>query len=494
MCIRDSVHSYQVRDNFSISIQDFNIVSEFKNGPVPKMNKKSIMGDVNGLDMRNKNIVTVSDNVSIESFLDKLNSPPDPLNVTEMITVSSIVDVGGRSVPGNYKDLFYQWWDQCVSGGDEFTINLQDIGATLIPITLNVERSVNRDNLTVKLTIEGYSITVKFDLTRTIGSCLMKEPNGAYIFFSGKKIGNAFFELFNPILRDPAVDTRSPPNLEHLINQFAHIVSSSAGLDDVDKATQGTLNLFRHLDYNYPLIGKFFLVGKLIGDLLCPLSCDNDWYTLTNDKPLVARCVILEKKALFKYTKGNWGKLNYVSGFYYFIPSHPPRNPAPPAPAPHAPAPPAPAIDDAGRRIRLSIEFGEQVNILLETQIRTVNDKLDREIRFYMRNIIRLDKPFTSNTESRLKYKKELCLKSIRNDVKKLFKSELSYQEFQTRIQGMTCSILPRSQTGGQTGVENNIIVKWKKERFDIPLPLKVDDLKFADLKSIILSLSLIHI
>jgi hypothetical protein len=124
--INAHVHSYQVQNTFSI--QDFNIVSEFKNGPVPKMNKKSIMGDVNGLDMRNKNIVTVSDNVSRESFLEKLNSPPDSLNVTEMITVSSIVDVGGRSVPDNWNERFHKWWNEYVDGGDNFTINLQDIG------------------------------------------------------------------------------------------------------------------------------------------------------------------------------------------------------------------------------------------------------------------------------------------------------------------------------------------------------------------------------
>ena len=171
------------------------------------------------------------------------------------------------------------------------------------------------------------------------------------------------------------------------------------------------------------------MVGKLIGDLLCPLSCDNDWYTITNDKPLVARCVILEKKALFKYTGGTYGKLNYVSGFYYFIPSHPPRNtashaPAPPAPASLVPAPlapPAPPATALDTRITESIEFGERVNILLEEQIRIVNDKLDREIRFYMREIIKTGKRFPPNTESRLNSQKKKCLNSIRKNVKKLF-------------------------------------------------------------------------
>ena len=240
--INAHVHSYQVRGNFLI--QDFDIVSQFKNGPVPKMNKKSIMGDVNGLDMRNKNIVTVSDNVSKDSLLNNLNSPPDSLNLTEMVTVSSIVDVGGRSVPDNWKDRFHEWWNECVDRGDNFTINLHDIGATFMHITLNVER-IDLGNLTVRLTIEGYTIPVKFDLTqRGIGSCLMKETNGAYIFFSGKKIGNAFFEIFNRIFRDPALDIRSPRNLiDLLIPEFANIVSSTARID-LNTATQGTLNKF----------------------------------------------------------------------------------------------------------------------------------------------------------------------------------------------------------------------------------------------------------
>ena len=82
-------------------IQDFDIVSQFKNGPVPKMNKKSIMGDVNGLDMRNKKIVTVSDNVSIESFLYKLNSIPaiTPLIKFEQRDTDATCKAKLRSIP-----------------------------------------------------------------------------------------------------------------------------------------------------------------------------------------------------------------------------------------------------------------------------------------------------------------------------------------------------------------------------------------------------------
>ena len=272
------------RDPFTISMDtqvsryQLNIFTEvipypILNGPVPKLNMKSFMGEFDGLRLQNTKIVTVSDNVSANSLLQKLNSQPGSHNVTEMVTISSIVDIGGRSVPTDFQNLFNEWWRECVDGDHNFTINLQDIGVATIPIVLNVERDTvagGNTTLTVNLTFLDKTVTVRFDLSQTIGNCLMKDPNGAYILFSGKRIGNEFFEKINTIFRHAAVDLRiTLTSYDRVLHELAGLIAQSTRIP-VDTTLAHLIALFNSLGgfENIYVIGMFFLIAKLIHFLI----------------------------------------------------------------------------------------------------------------------------------------------------------------------------------------------------------------------------------
>jgi len=143
------VDSYQLNQdvgglNRLIDGNPFNALS----GPIPKHSSipyfmQRLETGIELIREGETKVVVVSDNVSAgavdrailknqsQIFLRNVNPPP-PVhpNIEETVTLSSIVDMAGKSVPTNWAELFHRWWDECV--GEEvnsFNINLTAIGA-----------------------------------------------------------------------------------------------------------------------------------------------------------------------------------------------------------------------------------------------------------------------------------------------------------------------------------------------------------------------------
>ena len=278
-------------------------------------------------------VVVVSDNESISSllrsvnvFLNNVNSQPRPLNITEAITLSSICDAASRSVPLNWAHLFDIWWSECVDDTDNFTIDLQAMGAVAIPAVLNISRTPVGSRtpitniLTVQLNIQGTLIDVKFNLNEpSIGKSMIKDPAGAFIFFSGKKIAYEFFRGYNILVQSKS-EFKSQNFISKQFDTFkkdlAKVIASTANVN-LQKATFALNSLISRLNNDFDLMAIIFLVAKLIGDLLCPLCCHDLWYTITTDKPLVARCFLLMKRVLLRYKRGLHGTKTYMDGFLF---------------------------------------------------------------------------------------------------------------------------------------------------------------------------------
>jgi hypothetical protein len=340
--IKNQVRSYQVDSvNFNFEGNPYALPSLY--GPIPKHSSipyfmrtletgtELLQGDTK--------VVVVSDNASADAvqrsisrhsqiFLRNANSQPHPANITEAVTLASIIDMAGKSVPGNWAELFHAWWDDCVGEFDTFNINLTAIGAVNMGGTgLIISRTAtqqmrsrgDKGYLRVGIVVEGRApITIDYDLNQpSLEQSIMRNQNGGYIFVSGKNIAKVFFEEYNTLLT-PGTD-RNPGGraMEHLLTNVASAVSKATRIPIVDTRIH-VENIFRTLYYNCDLIGKYFIVGKLIGDLLCPLCCDDKWYTISNDNLMIARCLILSKRALFSKHS------NQFSGFYFFVPEEPP--------------------------------------------------------------------------------------------------------------------------------------------------------------------------
>jgi hypothetical protein len=153
---------------------------------------------------------------------------------------------------------------------------------------------------------------------QSIERSIIKDPTGGYIFVSGKNIGSMFFTVYNEILNKTASGVRTPSG-DQVIDIIASEVNKATG-QDVVTARVAVQNIFRQLT-DYDIIGIYFIIGKLIGDLLCTLCSDNKWYTVTNDNLLIARCLILLKRALLFHNS------KAFSGFYFFRPQLQENNP-----------------------------------------------------------------------------------------------------------------------------------------------------------------------
>jgi len=346
--IKSQVSSYNLNSvNFNFNFEGNPYVYTFDSlsGPMPKHSSipyfmqrletgiELLQGDTK--------IVVVSDNASAnavhrtikkqsEIFLRNANPPPAGAPITEAVTLASIIDMAGKSVPPNWAELFHAWWDDCVGEEfDTFNIDLTAIGAVNMGNTgLQIHRTATRlgvqgdkGSLVVGIVIGRTTVNILYDLNqRSLEQSIVRDTRGTvggYIFVSGKNIAKVFFEEYNKVLNggtDRGAQTRLQ---QQFLNRVITTVSD-ATRTPVDDATTHVINIFHTLGNDYDLIGKYFIVGKLIGDLLCPLCCDDKWYTITNDNLMIARCLLLSKRALFSKHS------NQFSGFYFFVPQEQP--------------------------------------------------------------------------------------------------------------------------------------------------------------------------
>ena len=351
--IKSQVSSYQLNSvNFNFEGNPYAYALPSLSGPMPKHSSipyfmRTLETGIELLEGDTK-IVVVSDNASAnavhrtikkqsEIFLRNANAG-HPTNaehprapITEAVTLASIIDMAGKSVPPNWAELFHAWWDNCVGEDfNNFIINLTDIGAVNMGNTgLTIRR--NRGNqitqgihgsLEVGIVIDGRApVNILYDLNQQsleqsiVRNPTGRNPTGEYIFVSGKNIAKVFFEQYQSLFQRAAADLRLNPEI--LIETVASAVSDATRIPIID-TRRHVQYIFETLQSNFDLIGKYFIVGKLIGDLLCPLCCDDKWYTLTNDNLMIARCLLLSKRALFSKHS------NQFSGFYFFVPQEQP--------------------------------------------------------------------------------------------------------------------------------------------------------------------------
>jgi len=182
----------------------------------------------------------------------------------------------------------------------------------------------DKGSLVVGIVIGGTTVNILYDLNqRSLEQSIVRDTRGTvgtvggYIFVSGKNIAKVFFEEYNNVL-DGGTD-RITARSQHLLDMVVNAVRDSTHIS-IEAARRDVTAIFTTLGRfdNFPLIGAYFIVGKLIGDLLCPLCCDDKWYTLTNDNLMIARCLLLSKRALF------YKKNKLFTGFYFFVPQEQP--------------------------------------------------------------------------------------------------------------------------------------------------------------------------
>ena len=342
--IHEQVNSYQLSQNVGGLIRMFD-ANPFNalNGPIPKHSRipyfmQTLETGIELIREGETKVVVVSDNASLDSvhraiskqsqiFLRNVNPrPPEPPNIEETVTLSSIVDMAGKSVPTNWAQLFHRWWDNCLDVDvNNFNIDLTAIGAVdmrgaELTITRNRGNQItpgNNGSLQVGIVIDGTTVNIFYDLNQqSLEQSIVRETLGTvggYIFVSGKNIAKVFFEEYNNVLNS---GTDRIERDQRLLEMVVNAVKDATRISRED-ARRYVITIFSTLG-EYNLIGKYFIVGKLIGDLLCPLCCDDKWYTLTNDNLLTARCLLLSKRALFsKHNK-------LFSGFYFFVPQEQP--------------------------------------------------------------------------------------------------------------------------------------------------------------------------
>jgi hypothetical protein len=346
--IHFQVDSYQLNQGVGglrlIDGDPFNALS----GPIPKHSSipyfmQRLETGIELIREGETKVVVVSDNVSAgavdrailknqsQIFLRNVNPPPPARqNIEETVTLSSIVDMAGKSVPPNWAELFHAWWDNCVGEQvNSFNINLTAIGAvnmddTGLTITRNRGNQITQGthgSLQVGIVIGGTTVNILYDLNqRSLEQSIVRDTRGTvggFIFVSGKNIAKVFFEEYNNVLHGGT--DRIAPRSQHLLDMVVNAVRDSTHIS-IETATRDVTAIFTTLGGfdNFPLIGAYFIVGKLIGDLLCPLCCDDKWYTLTNDNLMIARCLLLSKRALF------YKKNKLFTGFYFFVPQEQP--------------------------------------------------------------------------------------------------------------------------------------------------------------------------
>ena len=342
--IKSQVSSYQLDSvNFNFEGNPYALGS--LSGPMPKHSSipyfmRTLETGIELLQGDTK-IVVVSDNASAnavhrtikkqsEIFLRNANAnaehPRAP--ITEAVTLASIIDMAGKSVSPNWAELFHAWWNDCVGEEfDTFNINLTAIGAVNMGNTgLQIHRTAtpvmrvagDYGYLQVRIVVESIGLTtIHYNLNQlSLEQSIVRNESGEYIFVSGKNIAKVFFEQYQSIFQRVGADVRNI-NLDILFENVASAVRDATRIN-IDDTRRHVQNIFRTLGYNFDLIGKYFIVGKLIGDLLCPLCCDDKWYTLTNDNLMIARCLLLSKRALFSKHS------NQFSGFYFFVPQEQP--------------------------------------------------------------------------------------------------------------------------------------------------------------------------
>jgi len=346
--IKSQVSSYNLNSvNFNFEGNPYVYALHSLSGPIPKHSSipyfmQRLETGIELIREGETKVVVVSDNASLASvhreilknqsqiFLRNVNPPPpERPTIEETVTLASIIDMAGKSVPTNWAALFHKWWDECV--GEEvnsFNINLTAIGAVnmdgtgliisrrAIPAMRGAHDAHDYGSLEVGIVVEGRApITISYDLNQqSLEQSIVRNTSGEYIFVSGKNIAKVFFEEYNKVLNGGT--DRIAPRTQHFLNMVVNAVSEATRIN-VDLATPVSA-IFHTLGDDYNLIGKYFIVGKLIGDLLCPLCCDDKWYTLTNDNLMIARCLLLSKRALF------YKKNKLFTGFYFFVPQEQP--------------------------------------------------------------------------------------------------------------------------------------------------------------------------
>ena len=300
----------------------FNLLNE--NGPVPRVGLHAFMKRFYVDDVPNKNLVFVADNVTgrcLSEFIKSLNR--GDIEISESISAASVIDMGSRCDPGNWGQLLYHWWDAKVTqnphgnkDNNKFSIDLTAIGAVRIPTTLTLERNSDKFNsggdiLTVTLEIDRIApLTVRYNLNRGLNASIMYDNTGTYSFFLGKDVAVQFFILANTFkpfaTRNNAANTRS---IRLKVTETVKKIVGGRGPSAAD-ITEDINRLFGN--YTIDEVAIILPIVKLIGDLLFPLCSSDDCFTLSSDKLLICRCIVLGVDALLRYSYGS------VEGFYYF--------------------------------------------------------------------------------------------------------------------------------------------------------------------------------
>jgi hypothetical protein len=485
--IKSQVASFQLGENLSFMFQANPYLLPLSCGPIPKSKSSSIKYFMRTLDTGREllqgaetKVVVVADNVSRDAvnrtiaqsrnFLNKVNSNPNPVNINETVTLASIVDMAGKSVPNNWTQVFDTWWNDCVDRNKiSFGIDLTAIGAVNIGGTgLVIERSTEQEriagnnSLTVGIVVNGGDrLNIRYNLNAvSLEQSILRDPTGEYIFVSGKNIAFVFFqEYYNLLITDRGVDYR------RIIHMVAQAVASATGLP-YDYVQPHVVNIFNTLGNDYEVIGIYFIIGKLIGDLLCPLCCDNKWYTLTNDNLLISRCLLLYKRALFsKHTK-------QFSGFYFFVPEDPPDAQA---------AAVAQRNQTLTDRIRVDKLSTKRLELLVEEKIKALNNYIHIKVRRYG------DSPDELKI---IKMHKYFCEVQIRDAFFKFLDDEITQETAIDKINRISRLIITDTkhrrlltklmrdlgdQHEGGAPTPTTIIIKWNKKVFDFD-PVDLSD------------------
>lgn len=481
MSVKEQVRLYQLSQGvYRIDANPFNTAL---NGPIPKFDSiKYFMRTLDTgrdllVDEGETKVVVVSDNASLASvhrkisekttqiFLHKVNSAPDPVNISETTTLSTVVDMAGKSVPHNWAQLFHTWWDDCVDVGlNSFSIDLTAIGAVniggtelIIQRSTQQERVVNTNLLKVGIVVNNrVPLNIEYNLNEpSLEQSIMRHETGEYVFVSGKNIASVFFEEYNNFLMNP----RGLHN-ERVIHHVARAVASATGLR-YDDALRHVTSIFNTCD-DYEIIGIYFIIGKLIGDLLCPLCCDNKWYTLTNDNLLIARCLLLYKRALF------YKKNNFFTGFYFFVPEEPQ----------------APAVVERNQLLTNRIQEDKlsikKLELLVKKTIRTINNSLDRKIKDYREpnnelKIIKMHKYFCELQlrDVFLKFSKgEITTTAATDEIKRISGLTVTEKNHRDLLRTLIRDLGEEPRGGAPSLTPTTITIKWKKQVENVTIHL----------------------
>ena len=219
--------------------------------------------------------------------------------------------------------------------------------------------------------------------------------------------------------------------------------------------------------------------------MLCTLCSDNKWYTVTNDNLLIARCLILLKRALLFHNS------KAFSGFYFFRPQLQENTQVRTRRVEIARQQ---NIQTLTREIIHSKNDNDKLKILAAEGIRKINADVDRRIRSLLRDVSNDNNKNIYNARKHKIY----CTKKIEETISDYFKNKINYGKAVNEIRRINSLSLDNTRhirfldnydipnrnqvlVGGVPDPLVTITVKWKKqflENISVDLSAPVSELK----------------